>query len=598
MITAPRWVSTGTVGVGVGVAASGVTINGTSVAVGVGVAVTSGAYRKSNKSKLLKFFLAVGLYFSLGTSVYPVAKDFFFGSGGSSFQSHQLQGVVIQKASSGEENVLLERKSVELQELQSEYLFLNFDSTLRSGRAGFGIDVARYRNIKGNNIVGMAASFEQPKHGIDLEPPEYLFTERKDHIGDFSIYLRFKPYERKNRMDILRKGGVFEGKLTAMYLYLENGQAVFSFRNIFSLGNVSAENVLLRTRTSVSSEKFNELLLTYNEAKGEMTVYLNGIEQDKIFVTVNGKSGATTLLGKFHAFDGSRLQIGRGFLGAIDEMLLANAVVDPATGSGHFGKPVKLAGRMDVDKGVFTSPRYDIGYSASSILKVLMNTEIPAGTRLKFFIRYSNLPFKPDTPDYELPFRPWRAMEVSARFFQYRIELFSDASGRISPRLKSLHIATRQNLPPAPPQGLAVIDESIEQITLSFFRNPELDVIKGGRYHIYYGLTQDKPLGVIRYARAESLEGGGSLLKTINDKDFRLTGKDTNRLQITITNEMIEQNIVYTRNKPELRFEYPLLQGDIPYYFWVTACDSAYDEAPELRDHESKRSNVVIARPR
>ena len=125
-----------------------------------------------------------------------------------------------------------------------------------------------------------------------------------------------------------------------------------------------------------------------------------------------------------------------------------------------------------------------------------------------------------------------------------------------------------------------------------------MDVINGGRYHIYYGIEPYKAMGLIRYKKIIDIDHNRRVV-AITDKDRYFTDdlRYQNRIYVELDNRMIRENSLYTKDKPGLQFSNPMLQKDIPFYFWVTACDNSYEETWEKSDHESKPSNFVIVRP-
>lgn len=542
------------------------------------------------------FFLY--LVFGLWGSLW--ARQFSFGENQEPFKIYKAYGVSLQSSQRLGNKIVLSRQGFNADSLPMEKVYIDFSKPIDRFLSGIEVLTSRYRFIEGSNILGKAAGFERQDHEITFKSPSFLFTERKDHVGDFSFYLRLKPYERKNQMDILRKGGVFEGKLVAIKAFLSDGILVFSFRNFFSLNNQFVERLEIASKYSLSLVDFSNVVLNYKEASGQLTLFVNGIEQDRIYVTDNGKMSGTPLLGKFHRFDGSVFQLGKGFLGQIDEMALCNCNLEAQTSAGSFSRRIKNSDHIKVTKGTYISPRYDIGFSASVIEKISLEKKMPAGTRIRFYLRHRNSYFSESMSESQFPFQEWNGKKKVARYFQFKADLFPNALGNKTPELKRVSIRTIPNPPPNAPRGLSVVEEGQGSITLSFLRNPEIDVVKGGRYHIYYGLEKDKALGVIRYAQVESIGANDFRLVVINDKNFRQPSKhpkDANRLVVKVTNKMITENLFYTQKKPRLKMSYPLLQRDVPFYFWVTACDSAYKEMDIYHDHESGASNKVVGRP-
>jgi hypothetical protein len=161
-----------------------------------------------------------------------------------------------------------------------------------------------------------------------------------------------------------------------------------------------------------------------------------------------------------------------------------------------------------------------------------------------------------------------------------------------------LKIQYSQRQKPLAPAELSVLESKNQTVTLEFLRNMELDVVNGGRYHIYYGIKPYQPLGVIKYQSFQVSDDGSlrGVPITNTDKWFTQDQRYQNRIRITISNELISSNLAYFKNYPGLLYPYQVLQDNIPYYFWVTACDKYWSESLENSDHESKPSPYVIVR--
>lgn len=461
---------------------------------------------------------------------------------------------------------------------------------------------AQYKLEHGPDIVGRAISFEQPGHKVLIDTADYLFLNRSDHTEDFSIFFRIKAYRLKQKMQIFRRLGLFEGRRQGIRAWWQKNRLTFAFSDFFWMNNRPLPEIKIETRDNLKAHQFYEVLLRYHEAEGSLTLFINGKEQNKIFVTEGFQRGATAYTARFHRFDRSSLVIGHGFLGALDEMVFYNGLLPADVPVGTYGRMQRVADRFFQYHGVITSQVKKLRYSASSLLRFEVKDKNTPATAIQYFMRFSDKPFSVSTPETELPFKPIKpgtSNPGKGRYLQWKAVLYPDSQGKETPVIEEVKVHYALNPPPKAPRMLEVAETGPGSVTLRWLRNAEMDVINGGRYHIYYGIKPYEPLGMIRYKDVRYTEGG-FLVKPVTDKGDRLKTADLrflNRLQVTVTNQMITDNILYTRQNPRLIYDYPLLQSNVPFYFWVTAADNAWSEAPERLDHESNASNAVVARP-
>ncbi len=544
----------------------------------------------------------VVILFLLASEIFPALRQ--WGGDGDSFDAAFAEYIEIARRENGQTYLkLAHRGHVTPPQERYDEIHFSFDKPQEELAARFSatrlLD-AKYKTKQFPDSVGPAASFENSSHQLRFTLPEHIFAASKRGIGDFSIFFLIRPYQLKQTMPVMKKIGILEGRKNGFEVIIREGRQQFDFLGLFSNSKGETTDISITTQDSLTVGSFKTILVTYEAGLAKLSLYMEGREQMTVYTTENRQANGTRLLGRAHPWDNSPVIIGGGYAGAIDETIFRNGLLPTDYSPAKFPGELKLAPVMKQQAGIFHSQVYDIGYSASEIFNVKYSAEEPEATRVRLFLRASDKPFKANTDEFLLPFEPVQsAKKLSGRFYQYKAELFSDPTGLKTPYLLKVQLETKENHPPQAPRGLQIASVTPESVTLNFLRNPELDVINGGRYHIYYGLRPHEPAGVIRY-RKVTVSPFGVNTETINDRNSVLQTDDLrlkNRLQVTITNEMIADNLLYSRNKPDLLFPYPLLQKDVPYYFWVTACDNAYAEAPEYRDHESKASAAVAARP-
>ncbi len=454
-----------------------------------------------------------------------------------------------------------------------------------------------YKRLPANGSLGSAASFEQPAHEIIVKTGDFLFSPGASDGRSFSIFFMIQPYQKSATMNILRREAVFEGQRHGFSVSMRQGLIEADFTHFFYDAENSLSSVRITARDSLSVNRMSSVLIVYNDADGSLSLYMNGREQNRRFLTADGNPRGTLYIPHYHRWDKSPLVIGRGLLASMDELILTHSVLSPALTPGAFEGIQRNGQILEQKPGEYVSHVFDAGVSDSRLISAIITKTEPQGTKVLFKIRAADFRFPGDTSEFVIPFEfVTPELDVRGRFYQYKIEFFSDARGLTSPIVSKTEILVEKNLPPSAPRGLQVIDTTNSSLTIRFMRNAEMDVLQGGRYHLYYGLAPGEPLGVIRYKAIDLATG---VLTPFTDANARHTTKDpryVNYLEITLDNSLITTNYAHAMKSPRLLYEYPLLQPNMPYYFWLTAVDSSYMETPDRADHESVFSQPVFSR--
>ena len=570
---------------------------------------------------LLRNTFKVVIFLILTAYVYP--EEISWGTENNPFSFHKRESLDIQESSENNQKIGMKRKSLNL-DLSSwfESMYINFDKkdplsyTNTRLKDPFTMLKSSYRSKRYKDSVNEAASFEKPKDQIWVIPPRYLFLKQSHHTGNFTILFLIRPHTQNKSMKIFRKISFFEGKKYGLSCILRNGRIVFQFHHLLWLEDSTLKYLEVQSKDRIGTTKFHKVMIQYRDDQAKLNLYLDSIEQSSVYLTERGRRGDDRYQIRFHPWDESPLIIGEGFYGALDEMIFSNQIFPIANRLANFGAIQKSGPIFFQEKGAFTSKVFKLPFSQSNILNFQYQTLEPEGSNIFVYFRFSDKTFFADTKESELPFqkiegsmntprskkrfstmlRTFKSNNLGkAKYFQWKAIFYSDPLGKKTPVLEEARLIYKPNPPPMAPRNLEVVSVRDGRVTLSFSRNSELDVLNGGRYHIYYGIRPDEALGVFWYKRVNSL---GKIPITDRDRLETNDARYQNRIQITLDNAMLYQNMVYAKENPSLFFEYPLLQKNIAYYFWVTACDNAFREDIEYSDHESKPSNYVIARIR
>jgi hypothetical protein len=552
---------------------------------------------------LKQWFNFVALAFILVGNVTPVFSiHLLWGEKKHPFDLKYASDVEIVDKTNGEQNIRLKRQPFPISFDESlSTLQISFDkksSYIKSGE----VLKAQYKLKEFDDSIGEAASFDQPLHEMWVAPADFLFLNQEKNTGDFTIYFRMRPYQLKRHMDVFQKAGVFEGRKQGLVCGWEGGKLFYDFYNLFWNRENPVANLRISTRDPFQANRFYSVMLIYRQNDGSLTLYLDGVEQEKIYVTTDFSPHGGILVPKFHKWDKSPLIIGKNYLGALDDMIFSNHLLNPEIISGRFNRVEKKGARFFQSPGVAVSNRIDLPASQSKIERLKYDVLKPQGTDVKFYYRYSDRPFFADIDEMEFPYLPLaseKLVHVKGKYFQWKAELYADATGELTPVVNKVNLQYSVNMAPTAPGEISVLDASESEVTLEFARSLEMDVVDGGRYHVYYGLKPYQPLGAIKYKGFTDASGRlQGVPITDGDKWITDDQRFQNRIKITISNEIISANYSYFKQNPELLYQYPLLQKDIPYYFWVTTCDKLWTEKMANSDHESKPSPYVVVRLR
>ena len=580
--------------------------------------------------RLVNLFFTV-LFLIISNPVF--SGEFIWGEGGHPFSYSKKHDLQVNTVGRGNENIKIEKKSYEFDKSDwFESIHLSFDKggeldyLNRRFKDTYVITKANFNKKHYPDSVHNAASFESSDHQIWLVPPKNSFLNKSTQIGDFSILFLIKPHKDNRNMQIFYKTSFFEGRKHGLSCSLRGKRVVFQFHNLFWLAESSLPLVEIKTKEQLSTARFYKLLLRYQEGKAKLSLFLDSIPQKVLYLTQTGKPNGSRYIARFHPWDKSPLIIGKNFIGALDEIVFSNRLIPAKNDIFSYGATHKIGPRFKQKSGLLVSKVYGMPHSRSMVSKFNYVAHEPPGSSIRIYLRLSDLPFSSDFPEAILPYQKIPSKKINNRnllglrkntslktegfnklafnnfqaknlgkgkFFQWKAVFYPDPLGEHTPILEQVQVSYQENPPPSPPKNLEVVSVGNEKIVLRFSRNSELDVLQGGRYHIYYGIRSDEALGVIRYQKVNAFEK-----VTISDKDHVKTEdlRYQNRIQVTLDNQMIYENLVYTKQNPYLNYEYSFLQKNISYYFWVTSCDNSYDEKVEYLDHESRPSNYVIAR--
>ena len=118
-------------------------------------------------------------------------------------------------------------------------------------------------------------------------------------------------------MNIFRKIGFFEGKKYGLSCTLRNDKIVLKLYNLLWLKDSPLEYLEIESKDNIDTFKFQKVMFQYKDDQARLSLYIDSVEQNSVYLTQNGLSNGNRYQIKFHPWDGSPLVIGEGFARAV-----------------------------------------------------------------------------------------------------------------------------------------------------------------------------------------------------------------------------------------------------------------------------------------
>ncbi len=406
---------------------------------------------------------------------------------------------------------------------ESTDLLLHFDESSARDEAGryevragadFSIDVSRA-------LLGLgAASFRGKGSGLSLVPGPGALLGKDSRFGDFSIEFWLYPANAENGESILlwqslRKvpGGAVSQRLSCS---IAAGRMTWTLENFFERPGAAtiaaaATRFELRARSPLVPRVWSHHLLRFDGDTGLLEYAIDGVTEAVAYATDSGREGGGASVFSPAMGAASRLSIGEGYAGLLDEFRITRKFVERPTLSPY----AREGGRV-------VSPVVDLGYGNSRIVAIeaTVRASSNAGVELAYRVADDWAGWRDEDPAW-VPFRPGEPFSkpVRGRYVQLRADLFPDGTGRLGPGLSGLAIRFVPDPPPPPPARVQLVarDGAVE---VRWSRVPEADV---AGYLIYYGDAPGEYLGTGAAEGPSPVDAGKAL-------SFTLSGLPNGRL--------------------------------------------------------------------
>jgi hypothetical protein len=363
-------------------------------------------------------------------------------------------------------------------------LLLHFDApaALAEGTldetGGYRITAARVLVSDRLSAIGTgAAAFTGPDSVLRLRGRSGTLLAPGASWGDFSIELWLYGALLADGEQVLSwtgerwRGG--EGVPQAIGCEVEGRRLTWSFENLFGDEAGGGRTLVLQGLTPLLPRTWHHHLVRYDGTTGMLEYLVDGIPEAVLYATSTGRERGDLLIAVTGDARSGDLEIGRGFVGFLDELRISRRFVQQPVLS-------RFSGRT----GVATSGPLDLGYTGTRLRRIEAVYDSPSDSAVYFFYRLSD---RWDLGEHGEPWRPFTPGqlfdEARGRYLQVMVELFPDGRRSVTPRVSELRVVYQQDLPPPPPSGVYSVAQD-GAIELHWNRVNEEDV-RG--YLVYYG---------------------------------------------------------------------------------------------------------------
>ncbi|HUZ17026.1 MAG TPA: LamG-like jellyroll fold domain-containing protein [Spirochaetia bacterium] len=253
------------------------------------------------------------------------------------------------------------------------------------------------------------------------------------------------------------------------------GKLSWSFRNFFVPPDGSRFTLSLNGSSDIVPREWHHYTLRFDSGTGMVEQLVDGSPDAIVYANDSGAENGTAFLPAAGTGSLSRIEIGAGFVGFLDELRVSTSFVE---------NPNMHQYRLTAGSAI-TLP-IDLGYTDSPLTSVTATAATPGNTGVFYYYRIANVLSSPDSlPGSWVQFAPGTPLIGSprGRYVQFKFELLPDGTGNSTPQVSSLTFTYTPHLPPAPPAYLTAAPGN-GSVTLSWRKVIGSD-LKG--YRIYYG---------------------------------------------------------------------------------------------------------------
>jgi len=513
------------------------------------------------------------IFFLFSFYVYLFSQEISFGEGG----KYPLSTLIKHKTSVTKVGSHSYRLELVRSKIDASELFLDFEnlksSELKDKKNNYPILYSLYTVTEGESHQGKRyASFTTRDSQIQIATNNSRLLSQKIISEPFYFSFHIMPGELEQNSNIFYKTYITGSKKYGIECNIIRNSLEVTFHNFFYYNSKDTRTYKLRSPNSIRSKEWTHIFISVEPITGYVRLYENGVETAQ-FQALYSEIDKTPLIVGFHPNDTNPLIIGRAFYGKLDNFMIGKGLFEEVQNlslpynSVFYNPNIKFASHA---RGYAISRVLSTRYSHSIPSSIHYKMDLPEGTLGEVLYRFSDKPFEENSNEiswqsYDPKLFLEQTKNLYFQYFQWKVILRADYSGKFTPSLSSFSLKYKESKPPAKPFGLRVTsyDHNTLKVCLSWNSNHERDVINGGGYFIHYGVSPNEMIA--------TLEVDESLSKIQGIKHSEDIKQKYNSLEQCVTNELIQINAERKKEKNLL-----FLRHGLTYYFKISAYNDKY----------------------
>ncbi len=463
----------------------------------------------------------------------------------------------------------------------------------------YKISYADYVFKKGLGQGGGCAEFFKGQNRVEIESAHDLWLGSCEDLGSFTIEFRFYPKTFRLDTVIFSRIGFYSGSKRGIEVILNHGRIQARFYGMFVDSSGRRLDIFLNAGQPISLHEWHHFSVSFDRISGRLSKFIDGSEEETVYAADGGLPfnsvytptfGSMNKSGEYTCSDLPLTILGKNFCGYIDEFRITyhyfTDIEQRVKVANRNYQKLGMMGRNPHNiEGIVTSPIYSFLSTGTKVIHLDWDEELLPDTFIWMEFRIADNFFHENDKDLKW-YRVKKGQKkiflhklengeyLRGKYYQWRAHLVPSPDGTHAPICKNIRLQYQTDTLPAPPAFLKTVSSGDEQVTITWKKNIEHDILG---YRIYYGVRPNQYDGII---------------SVINGKRINNALLEGNSIEITITNTIIEENkLLYQK---EL-YSFPVLSNTVLYYFSVSAYDSYKPDTPY--NHESELSKQVTGRP-
>jgi hypothetical protein len=474
-------------------------------------------------------------------------------------------------------------------------LILSFNSPSaemnKDDTKNYTIRYSSYSPVSGSGVLGRGgAHFYKADHRIEIDTEKNLWLGSCDDLGSFTMEFRLFPISIKDGGILFSRIGYLSGRKNGFEFIMNEQRISARLYGVFRDAAGRRIDVLLNRGGPLRSKRWYHFMLSYDRISGKLAKYINGVEEEVVYVTESEEPFNGVFVPSFSCEDIPIAVIGRDLFGYLDEFRITHRHIEDLEKETEVAyrnyKELGIIERYPVNReGVITSPVYSFPLTGTKVTlfhwdeRIRKNTFIWAEFRISddLFIERNNAIkwYRIKNDQRGIYLKKINGEYLRGRYYQWRVHLVPSPEGISSPSIYNIKLHYQLDPPPKPPLFVGAVRAGDKFVVLNWKKSVEHDILG---YRIYYGLQSRRYDGIISHLEGKRITNG--------------VNRSENYITVRITNEIIEEN--KNRDKRDI-LTYPLLKNSVLYFFSVSAYDTY---KPDTKyNHESALSEEVALRP-